>query len=258
MSVTTQSRPAGARYPAGPTQARKTSGPTQARTTHVVMVTNNALEDKLGGHERYVRELASALCQRDLAVTIVAKRWSADSPPQERCPDGVVIDRYAVPSKRNPLFAAAYLPYLARGIRTRTNGSGSGTVIHAHMALHALPLALSSTPFLLTFHAPVWRELLSERQGSYILPGPIQGAAVAALRRVERIVAGRATQAVVLSEFMRGELARLDPGAAERARLIPGGIDGRASTPAGPCGQAAIRRSCSRLGGSRRGRVWTS
>lgn len=191
----------------------------------IVMVTNNALEDKMGGHERYVRELASTLSQRDLDVTIVAKRWSREAPAREQCSDGVVINRYAVPSKRNPLYAAAFVPYVMRGVAARTVRSDANTIVHGHMALQALPLAVQRRPYVFTFHAPVWRELLDERQGSYLLPGPVQGAAVAALRRVERTVTGRATETVVLSEFMRGELAALDPDAAERTRVVPGGID---------------------------------
>jgi glycosyltransferase involved in cell wall biosynthesis len=197
----------------------------------IVMVTNNALEDKVGGHERYVRELASALAQRDVDVTIVAKRWSSEAPAREQCSDGVVIDRYAVPSKRNPLYAAAFVPYVMRGIAARTASSDANTVVHAHMALHALPLAFQRRPYLLTFHAPVWRELLDERQGSYLLPRPAQRPAVAGMRRVEQVATTRADRCTVLSEFMRGELAVLDPHAAERAILVPGGIDARRFHP---------------------------
>lgn len=197
----------------------------------IVMVTNNALEDKVGGHERYVRELASALAQRDLDVTIVAKRWSPEAPERERCPDGVVIDRYAVPSKRNPLYAAAFVPYVMRGVAARTIGSDANVIVHGHMALQAVPVAFRRRPYLFTFHAPVWRELLDERQGSYLLPRPIQGAAVAMLRRVEGAVTARAAETVVLSEFMRGELAVLDHNTAERAIVLPGGIDARRFHP---------------------------
>jgi glycosyltransferase involved in cell wall biosynthesis len=91
--------------------------------------------------------------------------------------------------------------------------------------LPALPLALGGSPYVFTFHAPVWRELLDERQGSYSLPPAVQGAAVGSLRRAEGLVAKRAGATVVLSEFMRGELKLLDAGAAERATVVPGGID---------------------------------
>jgi len=191
----------------------------------IIMVTNNALEDKMGGHERYVRELSSTLARRGHAVTIIAKRRLPGAPAHELRPDGVVIERHPVPSKRNPLYAALYPAYVLRGVASRTRRRKGGTVIHAHMSVPALPLALRGQRYLLTFHAPVWRELLSERQGTYVLPSFIQSPAVAGVRQLERLVAHRAARTVVLSEFMRSELALLDAGAG--ATVIPGGIDGR-------------------------------
>ena len=189
------------------------------------MVTNNALEDKMGGHERYVRELASTLSGRGIAVTIVAKRWGPDSPAREQCADGVVLERYRVPSKSNPLYALLYPIYAAHGVLARVRRRSPCAVIHVHMGLPAIPLALARERYLFTFHAPVWRELLNERQGSYRLPARVQGTAVSTLRRAESVVASRASATVVLSEFMRGELALLDRRAAAQATLIPGGID---------------------------------
>jgi glycosyltransferase involved in cell wall biosynthesis len=93
------------------------------------------------------------------------------------------------------------------------------------MGLPALPLAVRGNSFVFTFHAPVWRELLVERQGTYALPGAIQTGAVLALRRTESLVARRASATVVLSNFMQSELAILNDGAARRAHVIPGGID---------------------------------
>jgi glycosyltransferase involved in cell wall biosynthesis len=193
----------------------------------IIMVTNNALEDKMGGHERYVRELSSTLARRGHAVTIIAKRRLPGAPAHELRPDGVVIERHPVPSKRNPLYAALYPAYVLRGVASRTRRRKGGTVIHAHMSVPALPLALRGQRYLLTFHAPVWRELLSERQGTYVLPSFIQSPAVAGVRQLERLVAHRAARTVVLSEFMRSELALLDAGAGAGATVIPGGIDGR-------------------------------
>jgi glycosyltransferase involved in cell wall biosynthesis len=191
----------------------------------VILVTNNTLEDKAGGLERYVCDLASALARRCAEVTIVAKRRLPESPRVQIASDGVRIERYTVPSKANPLFALLYPFYVAMGIRRRTRALSPPPVVHVHMGLLALPLALAQEPYLLTFHSPVWRELLSERQGSYALPGPMQSAAVAALRGVEASTAARARETVVLSEFMRSELAILNPAAAERASLLAGGVD---------------------------------
>jgi glycosyltransferase involved in cell wall biosynthesis len=200
----------------------------------IVMVTNNTLEDKIGGHERYVRELASTLSRRGIEVSIVAKRMRADAPERELCADGVTLERYAVPSKANPLYALLYPVYAARGVRGGSRLRRPRTVIHVHMGLTALPLALARERYLLTFHAPVWRELLSERQGTYMLPRGSRTAAVHALRMVESLAARRATETVVLSEFMRAELAQLSSHAAERATLLPGGIDTTRFRPAPP------------------------
>ena len=203
----------------------------------VVMVTNNALEDKVGGHERYVRELAGTLVGRGHRVTLVAKRWSADQPARDLRPDGVVIERYPVPAKSNPLFAVLYPLCVLRGVARSLRAHPTG-VVHAHMGLPALGPALRRIPFVFTFHAPVWRELLSERQGTYILPAPAQRTFVGALRAVEGFVARRSAATVVLSEFMRAELGLLDEATARTAYLIPGGIDADRFSPDGDVRQA--------------------
>jgi glycosyltransferase involved in cell wall biosynthesis len=200
-------------------------------TLSVVMVTNNVLEDKIGGHERYVRELSTTLAGLGHEVRIVAKRWSPDAPAIERAEDGVTICRYDVPSKANPLYAALFPAYLARGVAAGARRRKPTEVIHAHMGLSALPLAAQRRPYVFTFHAPVWRELLSERQSSYFLPPIVQDAAVRGVKFVEGLAARRSTKTVVLSEFMRSELARLDRPAADRALVVPGGIDTERFTP---------------------------
>src|SRR5579871_6421386 len=109
----------------------------------VIMITNNALEDKMGGHERYVRELASGLVAHGHEAVIVAKRWSDAQPAQETRSDGVVIQRHRVPSKRNPLYAGLYPAYALYGVAARIRGRSENSVIHAHMGLHASALAAS-------------------------------------------------------------------------------------------------------------------
>jgi glycosyltransferase involved in cell wall biosynthesis len=191
----------------------------------VIMITNNALEDKMGGHERYVRELSSGLVAHGHEVVIVAKRWFDDQPAAETRPDGVVIQRHRVPSKRNPLYAPLYPLYALYGAAVAIRGRMRDSVIHAHMGLQAVGPAARRVPFVLTFHAPVWRELLHERQDTYLLPQQVQSGAVTSLRAAERFVADRASALVVLSEFMRSELAILSRRAAERAIVLPGGVN---------------------------------
>jgi glycosyltransferase involved in cell wall biosynthesis len=192
----------------------------------VVLIGNTIPPDAVGGLPRYVRELAGALARAGCEVVLVAKRLDPAAPRVEVAPDGVKIIRHAVPSKRNPLFAAAYPLYTGRGVLGAVRSAARPlTVIHAHFPVTALPLTLGGSPYLYTFHAPVWRELLDERQGTYRLPGPAERPAVALVRAAERAVVARATATFVLSEFMRSQLSDLDERVGARAHLIPGGVD---------------------------------
>ena len=92
--------------------------------------------------------------------------------------------------------------------------------------------ARTSTPF----QAPVHKEMLLERGGSYALPKATQKTAVRALRIAERRVVSKARATVVLSEFMRGELGELSSATARDSQLIPGGIDTDWFSP-GPSGR---------------------
>jgi glycosyltransferase involved in cell wall biosynthesis len=88
-----------------------------------------------------------------------------------------------------------------------------------------------------TFQAPVHRELLSERQGSYALPSIASRPVVGAVRLAERLIARRAERVIVLSEFSRGLLSQLNRRAGADAMVIPGGIDLELFRP-GPRGDA--------------------
>lgn len=195
----------------------------------VALVTNTV--NKSGGLERYVSELAGALSALGVNVTLVGKRLDPALPVNELRADGVRVVRTPVPSKSDPTFALRYPFVIALGAWRAVRGLAPDTIVHGHFAVPMLPFALTRRSYLLTFHAPVYRELLSERQGSYVLPGFVQGAAVAALREAERLVVRSARAITVLSEFMRSELALLSAPAATGARLLPGGIDTRRFSP---------------------------
>jgi glycosyltransferase involved in cell wall biosynthesis len=199
------------------------------------MLTNAITPDKSGGLERYVRELSSAVAARGADVTILAKRATDDLPLDETADDGVRIIRYPVPHLSDPLF----VPRRVLGpLRTalREARRPPDRVIHAHFPVPALPLPFSGRPYLYTFHAPVHREIAAERNGRYALPGVTEAAGIAAMKATERLVLGRADRVVVLSEFMRGELARFSRRAALRASLVAGGIDTRRFRPGPPIG----------------------
>lgn len=197
---------------------------------HVVMVTNVVAPDKLGGLERYVRELSQELVRQGNAVTVISKMTSPDQTDVEEYPDGVKVMRYRVPPKEDPLFALKYPYYVAKGVRqalSRALGASSParTVVHGHFPLPMLPLVMKGIPYVYTCHAPVYKEILDERQDSYRLPYWAQGALVGVFKYAERLVLKRATRVVTLSQFVSREvsaLTRQDPDTIVR---IPGGLD---------------------------------
>ena len=197
---------------------------------HVVMLTNAVAPDKLGGLERYVRELSRGLVASGASVTVLAKRTADDQADDELATDGVRIRRYSPPPKSDPLFAARYAVVVARGVRAHleaaiADGGSRPTVLHGHFPVPLLGTARSRRPYVYTCHAPVHRELLSERRGSYALPRPVQAAAVGGLRASERLVLRRAHTLITLSSFVRDEVTALDARCGERVVQLPGGLD---------------------------------
>jgi len=193
--------------------------------TSVLMLTNAIAPDKLGGLERYVRELSAALVSLGVPVTVLAKRMSPDEPPQEMGRDGVRIHRHSVPHKGRRTFALQYPVYVSVGIIRQLRSRPPGSIVHCHYPITSLPLVFTSLPYLYTFHAPVHKEVLAERGNSYALPRPVQRTAVAGVRVAERSVTSGAQGTIVLSEYMRHKLGELSPSAADTSQLIPGGID---------------------------------
>lgn len=196
-----------------------------ATVTSALMVTNAIAPDKLGGLERYVRELSAALVSLGLPVSVLTKQVSADDPPEETGCDGVRIHRHCVPDKRRRTFALQYPLYVSVGVIRQIRSRPPGSFVHCHYPITSLPLVFTSLPYLYTFHAPVHKEVLAERGNSYALPSAVQRTAVAGVRVAERSVTSGARGTVVLSEFMRSELRELSPSAADGSQLIAGGID---------------------------------
>ncbi len=197
---------------------------------HIVMLTNAVAPDKLGGLERYVRELSRGLVAAGASVTVVAKRTAVDQADDEITADGVRVRRYSPPPKTDPFFAMRYAGVIMRGVRAHlesaiADGGPRPTVLHGHFPVPLLGPARSRRPYVYTCHAPVHRELLSERRGSYVLPRPVHAAAVGGLRASERLVLRRAHALVTLSSFVRDEVAALDARCGERVVQIPGGLD---------------------------------
>ncbi|MDQ6776131.1 MAG: glycosyltransferase family 4 protein [Actinomycetota bacterium] len=193
------------------------------------MIVNAIMPDQLGGLQRYVRELAGAIVARGVPVTVLAKRVMPETPRYERADDGVELRRFDVPERSHPLYAAAY-PLASLRAVARSISATDGTV-HVHYPLQGAPAALLGVPYLHTFHAPIHRELLPEHRDRYALPGALRGSLVAVARAGERLVATRARATIVLTSYMRGQLADLSPAAAHRAQTIPSGIDGEHFSP---------------------------
>jgi glycosyltransferase involved in cell wall biosynthesis len=194
--------------------------------TRVLMLTNSVTPDLLGGLNRYVRELSAALVRKGVHVTVATKRVRPELPVREVGSDGVEIHRYEVTPKSSPHFLVSYVPRIATSVWRELNAHADSTdVVHAHYPVSAVPAGLRRVPYLYTFHAPVHREVLSERQGSYRLPGALERSVVRGVQEMERFVTGRAARIALLSEFVRNELAALHPDVARRASLIPGGLD---------------------------------
>ena len=82
----------------------------------MIIVTNALAPDKLGGLERYVRELAAGLVRQGVRATVVAKRVDPEHPAREVGPDGVAVVRHDVPSKRLRTFALRYPLQVAAAI----------------------------------------------------------------------------------------------------------------------------------------------
>lgn len=203
---------------------------------HIIMVTNVVAPDKLGGLERYVRELSRELVLQGQKVTVISKRTAPTQPDEEEFPDGVNVMRYRVPSKADPFFAVKYPFKVMGGVnrclrRAMTRQSPGATVIHGHFPVSTLYLALGRIPYVYTCHAPVYQELLDERRDSYRLPKMVQGAMVAALRAAERLVLTSALRVITLSGFVSHEVTGLTGKNAGTPVRIPGGLDTSWFTP---------------------------
>jgi glycosyltransferase involved in cell wall biosynthesis len=197
---------------------------------HIVMITNVIAPDKLGGLERYVRELSQELVRQGNAVTVISKKTTSDQMDAEVCSDGVKVLRYEVPSKEDPLFAIKYPHYVTKGVRQALNVAlksryPAGTVVHGHFPLPMLPLVLRRVPYVYTCHAPVYKEILDERQGSYRLPHWIQGIIVAIFKTAEIRVLKAAIRVITLSQFVSEEVVDITHQSPDAVVRIPGGLD---------------------------------
>lgn len=196
----------------------------------ILMVTNAVAPDKLGGLERYVRELAAALVDKGHEVTTLSKKTDPAQPNAETGDDGVRIRRFATPPKSDPLFVPKYPVSVAHAVR-RTVLGADYDVLHGHYPISMLPVTTTEIPYIYTFHAPVHKEVVGERQGSYLAPGPVSRATAEVTKRIERRVLERAHTVVTLSEFVANEMRGFTRRRTEGWRKIPGGLSTDYFTP---------------------------
>ena len=90
----------------------------------VLMLTNAVAPDKLGGLERYVRELSASLVAKGTPVTVLTKQVNPGDPFDEVADDGVHIVRHRVPSKEKRTFAVQYPVYVSAGILRHLRTAG--------------------------------------------------------------------------------------------------------------------------------------
>jgi glycosyltransferase involved in cell wall biosynthesis len=202
----------------------------QTEPTGVLMLTNAITPDRMGGLERYVRELSDALARAGADVVVVTRRVSPHHPSREQTADGVRVVRYPTPAKSNPAYALGYPAAALKATLGSIRGASGTRVVHSHFPLQGLGAAAAGEPYVHTFHAPVHREVVPEHQGSYLLPFGLRGALRYSVRTIERVVVKRPAALVTLSRFMAGQAALLG---AEHENMIQiaGGIDTRRFAP---------------------------
>ncbi|MGC5220997.1 glycosyltransferase family 4 protein [Micromonospora sp. DT81.3] len=199
------------------------------------MVSNAVSPDKLGGLERYVRELAAALVRKGHDVTTLSKRTDLAQPSHEIGDDGVRLLRFSAPPKSDPLFVAKTPVSIASAVRRRVL-SADFDVLHGHYPVPMLPITTMRIPYLYTFHAPVYREVVGERQNAYRANRLVSQASVQVMKRIERRVLEKANMVVTLSDFVAGEMRAITRPGSTWWTKIPGGLRTDYFTPLAQAG----------------------
>ena len=189
-----------------------------------LLLTHVAAPDRVGGLERHVRELAAALVGAGVPTTIVTKRVSETLAAREIGDDGVELVRVGVPDKGSRTYPIRYPVALFRAIARALAERSADTVIHGHYCVPTLTPLATRRPFVYTFHAPLWRELVVESSGDRQRLEKLLSRGV---RTAEREIVKRASRVIVHGRYTRALVEELDPGAAADAVVIPGGIDAK-------------------------------
>lgn len=100
------------------------------------MVTNAVAPDKLGGLERYVRELAATLVRKGHDVTTLSKRTALDQPSAETGDDGVRLLRSSTAVIRALYVAGMSWRVVALTVTGRRGRAAAGHAIIRGVVTH--------------------------------------------------------------------------------------------------------------------------
>ncbi len=196
-----------------------------------------------GGASRVLREQSQRLAARGHEVTVFSRQPEA-AVPTDSDVAGVRVRHYDVNRAHAPAFLWSSIAGARRGYRDALTGRPWDRVI-----LHQ-PMSAVGVRCLLPPAAPRVYMFLSPASAEYrlraghpsgrrsLLLAPL---AAALLRRVEYGALGTAQRVVVMSEYMRGELAAVHPRGTPPVVVIPGGVDLRHFRPAED--RMAVRRA---------------
>jgi len=194
---------------------------------NILTVATFAFPDHYGGAERVLADANARLAARGHRVTLLTGNV-ADGPPRERLGD-IDVHRYPV-DRSSP---AQFWRSVWKGVRgaLQAGVGADADVLSLHQIISAAaavaPRGAGCRARVLTFHAPYHLEFLARfRAGNEQGSAPLAARAVASvMARADRYVVRRSQEVLVLSDYMRGHLSRLDKAAGERAVFAPGGVD---------------------------------
>jgi glycosyltransferase involved in cell wall biosynthesis len=196
---------------------------------HVLLVTDAFYPD-IGGVERVCLELARSFTKLGLRITVLARR--TQNAPESETIDGVKILRHSPAARPTPYAYLSHYLSVRRSVASLLS-SDPPDIAHLHLSLSAQgaigPLHRSHKPIVASFYGPWHAEYRVEAEDLYQTRGAAYGfyldALIAAQKAMQRRMIRSADGVVVLSDYSRGELLDLCPGAERKIVKIPGGID---------------------------------
>lgn len=193
----------------------------------ILVATDQWFPDQMGGVARFAADTARGWAARGHDVVVLAPRRDGS---ETQVQDGLTLLRVL---SRGRLPQTLTDTYTTRRAASRlVAGAFDVLVSHSVTTTSGLVSAGIDAPLVHVFHASAADEArdFRARRGlgrdwlsAALLERPLRRLTLDALRR--------ATSIVVLSEFSRGLVHQLSPGAADRVTLVPGAVDTNAFSP---------------------------